>query len=254
MEFDRLVVSFLVDEVVGGFFISVPPGHLACVYDRGRGIIPRVWGPGLHLKIPFWQVAKLFNAQVLEFSIQQGFDYSKNKEALGDVPIPVTTKDGKDILIEGSILFRIDKENAPELWENIGENVVSKVVRPFSRSRVSSVLSELTYEQIKQHRGEVEQLIKDDLNIQFKDRGLNCEGFLLGEIRGASSSNGSSGSSYVPVNPSHNPSHDRYQSNPEFGGHNQQSQSTGQYMQGGQQFPQYSGQHDSQQISGQNFR
>jgi hypothetical protein len=66
MELDRLVVSFMVDEVVGGFFISVPPGHVACVYDRGRGVLPRVWGPGLHLKIPFWQVAKLFNAQVLE--------------------------------------------------------------------------------------------------------------------------------------------------------------------------------------------
>lgn len=187
MEFDRLVVSFLVDEVVGGFFISVPPGHVACVYDRGRGVLPRVWGPGLHLKIPFWQVAKLFNAQVIEFSIQRGFDLSKNKEALGDVPIPVTTKDGRDINIEGSILFRIDKDNAPELWENIGENLVSKVVRPFSRSRVSSVLSELTYDQIKQHRGEVEELVKSDLNLHFKDRGLDCEGFLLGEVYGGGS-------------------------------------------------------------------
>lgn len=182
MEFDRLVVSFLVDEVVGGFFISVPPGHVACVYDRGRGVLPRVWGPGLHLKIPFWQVAKLFNAQVIEFSLQRGFDYSKNKEALGDAAIPVTTKDGWSILIEGSILFRVDRHNAPELWENIGENVVSKVVRPFARSRITSVFSELTLEQIKHRRGEVEQLVKDDLNIHFKDRGLDCEGFLLGEV------------------------------------------------------------------------
>ncbi len=242
MEFDRLVVSFLVDEVVGGFFISVPPGHLACVYDRGRGIIPRVWGPGLHLKIPFWQVAKLFNAQVLEFSIQQGFEYSKNKEALGDIPIPVTTKDGKDISIEGSILFRIDKENAPELWENIGENVVSKVVRPFSRSRVSSVLSELTYDQIKQHRGEVEQLIKDDLNLQFKDRGLNCEGFLLGEIRSGSGSSHMNQNQQVAMQQNTGQQH---------------NQNNGQQMHSGQQFqqyPQYSGQQDSQQNSGQNFR
>src|SRR5690606_38577656 len=124
MEFDRLVVSFLVDEVVGGFFISVPPGHVACVYDRGRGVLPRVWGPGLHLKIPFWQIAKLFNAQILEYSIRKGFDIS-HKEALGDVPIRTSTQDGHDIEIEGSILFRIDRNNAPELWENLGENVVS---------------------------------------------------------------------------------------------------------------------------------
>jgi regulator of protease activity HflC (stomatin/prohibitin superfamily) len=183
MEFDRLVVSFLVDEVVGGFFISVPPGHIACVYDRGRGVLPRVWGPGLHLKIPFWQVAKLFNAQILEYSIREGFDFSANKEALGDDAVVTASKDGQEISVEGSILFRIDRENAPELWENIGENLVSKVVRPFSRSRLSSVFAELTLDQIKQNRAQVEQIIKDDLNQHFKDRGINCEGFLLSTVK-----------------------------------------------------------------------
>jgi len=183
MEFDRLVVSFFVDEVVGGFFISVPPGHVACVYDRGRGVLDRVWGPGLHLKIPFWQVAKLFNAQVLEYSIDKHFDISANKEALGDQPILTSTKDGKDVSIEGSVLFRIDRENAPELWENIGENVVSKVVRPFSRSRISSVISEYTMDEIKNNRSQIESIIRDDINKHFHDRGLNCEGFLLSEVR-----------------------------------------------------------------------
>lgn len=183
MEFDRLVVSFLVDEVVGGFFISVPPGHIACVYDRGRGVLPRVWGPGLHLKIPFWQVAKLFNAQIIEYSLNEGFDLSKNREALGDEPVHTTTKDGHDITIQGSVLFRIDRHNAPELWENLGENVVSKVVRPFSRSRISSVFSNLSLEEIKQNRAQVEQIVKDDLNHYFKDRGLDCEGFLLSQVK-----------------------------------------------------------------------
>jgi regulator of protease activity HflC (stomatin/prohibitin superfamily) len=183
MEFDRLVVSFLVDEVVGGFFISVPPGHVACVYDRGRGVLPRVWGPGLHLKIPFWQVAKLFNAQVIEYSIRDGFDYSKNKEALGDQPVIVGIRDGVDISVEGSVLFRIDRKNAPELWENIGEHVISKVVRPFSRSRIATVFAELTLDQIKQHRAQVETIVKDDLNQYFRDRGIDCEGFLLSQVK-----------------------------------------------------------------------
>jgi regulator of protease activity HflC (stomatin/prohibitin superfamily) len=182
MEFDRLVVSFLVDEVVGGFFISVPPGHVACVYDRGRGVLPRVWGPGLHMKIPFWQVAKLFNAQIIQYSIDRSFDISKNKEALGDQPVVTTMKDGQDVSIEGSILFRIDRDNAPELWENLGENVVSKVVRPFSRSRLSTVFSHMTLEQVKQNRQEVEQIVKEDLNQHFKDRGLDCQGFLLSKV------------------------------------------------------------------------
>jgi len=74
-------------------------------------------------------------------------------------------------------------ENAPELWENIGENVVSKVVRPFSRSRISSVISEYSLDEIKNNRSQVEAIIRDDLNKHFSDRGLNCEGFLLSEVR-----------------------------------------------------------------------
>lgn len=181
--FDRLVVSFLVDEVVGGFFISVPPGHIACVYDRGRGVLPHVWGPGLHLKIPFWQVAKLFNAQILEYTVTDGFDLSANKEALGDVPIHATTKTGESLVITGSILFKIDKTNAPELWENIGEKFVSKVIRPISRSKIASTVSTLTFDQLKNERPLIEKQLKEELNTEFHDKGLACEGLLLSEIK-----------------------------------------------------------------------
>lgn len=182
MEFDRLVVGFLVDEVVGGFFISVPPGHVACVYDRGRGVLPRVWGPGLHLKVPFWQIAKLFNAQILEYTIHEGFDFA-NKEALGDMPIRTTTNDNHYIQVEGSVLFRVSKNQAPLLWENIGDKFVSKVVRPISRSRIANILSELSLDEIRGGRSMIESRLKDALNIDFNDKGLACEGVLLSEVK-----------------------------------------------------------------------
>lgn len=182
MELDRLVVGFFVDEVVGGFFISVPPGHVACVYDRGRGVLPRVWGPGLHLKIPFWQIAKLFNAQILEYTIHEGFDLN-NRESLGDVPIRATTKDGQYVVIEGSILFRINKRMAPQIWENVGDNFVSKVVRPFARSRVANVVSTVTLDQLNAHRSEIEIKLKEAINLEFNDEGLICEGVLLSDVK-----------------------------------------------------------------------
>jgi len=182
-DFDKLVVSFLVDEVVGGFFISVPPGHIACVYDRGYGVLKKVWGPGLHLKIPFWQVAKLFNAQILEYNIRHGFNLGSNKESLGDEPVLTTTKDNKSISVEGSILFRIDKANAPELWENIGENFVSKVVRPYARSRISNVFTQFNSDEISHARSKIEQVLKTEIGQLFADKGLNVEGALLSEVK-----------------------------------------------------------------------
>lgn len=185
--FDRLVVSILVDEVVGGFFISVPPGHVACVYDRGRGILNKVWGAGLHLKIPFWQVAKLFNSQTLEYNIRRGFSL-KNEEAFGDEPINAVTKDNRLVTIEGTILFRINKEMLPELWENVGENFISKIVRPVSRSRVRSVIAEYTLSQIQtNNRKEIERKIEIELDTIFNPKGLLTEGVLLSEIKPLSS-------------------------------------------------------------------
>lgn len=181
MEFDRLVVGFLVDEVVGGFFISVPPGHIACVYDRGRGVLPYTWGPGLHMKIPFWQIAKLFNAQIIEYTIDEHFDLG-NKEALGDKPIISTTFDGQQVSIQGSIHFRIDKKKAPLLWENVGESFVSKIVRPISRSKISNTFHALTLDQIRTHQSQVEKNLKDELNDHFNPKGLVCESVLLTEV------------------------------------------------------------------------
>lgn len=182
MAFDQLVVSFLVDEIVGGFFINVPPGHIACVHDLGRGVLKKVWGPGLHFKIPFWQRAKLFNAQIVEYTIRHGFDI-KYKEALGDEPLNAVTSDNELIQVEGSILFKLDKERAPDLWNNIGEDFVSKVVRPVSRSRIRSVIADVTFEMITKYRLQIEEKIIEELNKIFIPKGLIAEGVLLSEIK-----------------------------------------------------------------------
>lgn len=182
MEFDKLVVSFLVDEVVGGFFVNVPPGHVACIHDLGRGVLKKVKGPGLHLKIPFWQRAKLFNAQILEYLIRHDFDLS-NRETMGDEAITAKSSDGKNMQVEGSILFKIDKTRANELWETIGENFISKIVRPVSRSRIRSVLSEVSLPQLTSYRTQVEEKIKKELNGIFNRSGIICDGFLLSEVK-----------------------------------------------------------------------
>ena len=182
MEFDKLVVSFLVDEVVGGFFVSVPPGHVACIHDLGRGVLKKVWGPGLHMKIPFWQRAKLFNSQVIEYLIRHDFDLS-NEEAMGDEAIKGKTGDGKNIQVDGSILLKLDKARANELWETIGDNFVSKIVRPVSRSRIRSVISEVSLDQITTYRQQVEEKVKNELNKIYNQSGIICDGFLLSEVK-----------------------------------------------------------------------
>ncbi len=181
--FDRLVISFLVDEVAGGFFVDVAPGHVATVYDRGRGVLRHTWGPGLHFKIPFWQKAKVFNAQTIEYTIRKEFKADENKEALGDDPITASTSDNVNVIVEGTILVRINKESIVDLWENIGENFVSKIIRPVSRSRIRTAISDFTFQQLfSAQRHDVEKRIKDQLELEIGPKGIIVEGVLLSDI------------------------------------------------------------------------
>ena len=180
--FDKLVVSFLVDEVVGGFFVSVPPGHVAAVYDWGRGGLKKTWGPGLHFKIPFWQTAKLFNAQTLEYTIRQGFNVDINREALGDEPIHAVTSDNVNIMLTGTILFRVNRERVVDLWENIGDDFVSKIVRPISRSISRTVMAGFSSGDLSVSQSILEQRMKERLQAEIEPKGLVVEGIHLSDI------------------------------------------------------------------------
>ncbi|KKU12714.1 MAG: HflC/HflK family protein [Parcubacteria group bacterium GW2011_GWC2_45_7] len=179
---DRLMYSFVVEDVLKGFFVYVPPGYVACVYDLGRGVLKKCLLPGLHLKVPFWQRAKLFNTQTLEYRLSKDFNL-KNVRAMGDIPVSAITLDGKAISIEGTILLRLDINQIPNIWQNIGEDFVDKIVRPTVRSRLRMIASRFSYQDlITNQRDAVEMQLKDELERIFYPRGIKVENVLLSEI------------------------------------------------------------------------
>ena len=174
--------SFVVEDVLKGLFIYVPPGYVACVYDLGRGVLKKVLTPGLHLKIPFWQKAKLFNTQTLEYSINRKVNL-ENEQSMGDQPIVAQTVDGKRISIEGTVLLRLDINQVPVIWQNIGEDFVSKIVRPTIRSRIRMVASRYNQQDIcTTHRDKIEVDAKNELERIFYPRGIFVENVLLSDI------------------------------------------------------------------------
>jgi len=182
---DKLMYSFVVDDVLKGFFVRVPPGYVACVYDLGRGVLKKIYKPGLHLKIPFWQKATLFNTQTLEYNISKKFNPDK-LELLGDQPIIATTKDEKKVAIEGTILLRLDAEQIPEIWQSIGEKFVEKIIRPTIQSRLRMIAVKYTLgESSTSKRAEVEIEARKELERILYPRGIFVENVLLSEINPA---------------------------------------------------------------------
>ena len=179
---DKLMYTFVVEDVLKGVFVYVPPGYVACVYDLGRGVLKKVYAPGLHLKIPFWQKAKLFNTQTLEYSISKEVTL-ENPRALGDVPITCITSDDKNISIQATVLLRLNVHQIPAIWQAIGEDFVEKIVRPTIQSRARMVASRYSAADISQtKREEVEDAMKAELERIFSPRGIHVENVLLSEI------------------------------------------------------------------------
>jgi regulator of protease activity HflC (stomatin/prohibitin superfamily) len=179
---DKIMYSFVVEDVIKGLFIHVPPGYVACVYDLGRGVLRKVLTPGLHLKIPFWQKAKLFNTQTLEYSINKEFNPA-NSKALGDTPVQAHTADGKRINIEGTILLRLDIEHIPAIWQWVGEDFVAKIVRPTVRSRLQMIAAKYAHQDmLTGQRVAVEADAKTELEGIFHPRGIRVENVLLSDL------------------------------------------------------------------------
>lgn len=180
---DNLLVSLFVDEVVGGLIVTIPPGHVGCIYSIFRGVLKNVWYPGMHLKIPLIHRVKLFNAQLIEYTISKDVTLKDNKEIMGDEVINAVTSDNKFVAVEATALIKLDTERLPEIWQNIGENFVSKVVRPVTRSRIRKVLTNYTLSNaLSSGRSLIEEGVKQELRDSLSSHGLEVENFYLSSL------------------------------------------------------------------------
>jgi len=180
---DNLLVSLFVDEVVGGLLVTVPPGHVGCIYSIFRGVLKNVWYPGMHLKIPIIHRVKLFNAQLIEYTVAKEVVLKDNKEIMGDEVINAVTADNRFVAVEATVLIKLDTERLPEIWQNIGENFISKVVRPITRSKIREVLTKHDLDKsLSVERVQIEADIGEALRVSLSPHGLHVDNFYLSSL------------------------------------------------------------------------
>jgi regulator of protease activity HflC (stomatin/prohibitin superfamily) len=178
---DKLIISIAVEDILFGMFVSVPPGYVACIYSHGQGVLLKVLRPGLHFKMPFWHKAKLFNTQVQEYQIRRGFDIAQSD--LGDQEIVAATSDGRQVTLEMTILFHLDPDNATQLWQNVGDNYIEKLIRPTIRSRVRTVAAGYSANDFfTNRRAEIERALHHELVTTLSPKGIVVVDVLLGSV------------------------------------------------------------------------
>ncbi len=85
--------------------------------------------------------------------------------------------------MQGTILFRLDENEVPRVWQEIGEDYVEKIIRPITRSRIRTVASRHNREDIiAKNREQIEDEIKTELTRSFKEKGILVEDVLMSQV------------------------------------------------------------------------
>jgi regulator of protease activity HflC (stomatin/prohibitin superfamily) len=137
------LIKWIVIAVVGLYLLKssiifVPPGHAGVVYDRGRGVLPSPMKEGLNFAIPFWQTVTFFDTRLQEYTMS----ILPDEGALArDDSLDAPTSDGQTVKVDATVLFRVEAQKTPQVFQGIGINYVDKLIRPFSRSQIRMVIS-----------------------------------------------------------------------------------------------------------------
>lgn len=156
-----LVLAILVIIFLRSIFVFVPAGRVGVVYDRGTGVKPYHLKEGMNILIPFWQNVTLFDTRLREYTMSVVPDEGALRK---DDSLDAPTADGQQVKVDATVLFRINGNKAPEIYQTIGPDYVDKLIRPFSRSQIRMVISRYTAPAIySEKRQEAETIMTQEI-------------------------------------------------------------------------------------------
>ena len=172
-----LVAALLGVWFIRSLIIFVPAGYVGVVYDRGSGGLPNSMSAGRNFAIPFWQSVTLMDARLQEYTMSSVVDEGALRR---DDALDAPTSDGQQVKVEATVLFRIDRDKAPELYRTIGANYIDKIIRPFSRSQIRMIISRYAAPAIySESRQEAEQIMTQELSQLLSDKFIIVDKVLL---------------------------------------------------------------------------
>jgi prohibitin 1 len=145
---------------------SIPTGNVGVLTLFGR-VTGETLPEGIHLVNPLKSVQKL--------SVQtQSIKESAN----------VPSNEGLILALDTSLLFRLDKNKAANVYQTVGENYVEKIVEPTLRAAIRASTSAHTANALYTNARElVQQQIQEELKNQLDPRGVIVGNVLLRDVQ-----------------------------------------------------------------------
>ncbi len=135
--------------------------------------------PGLNFVNPLVDVT-VFSTLTQNYTMTSSYDEGQKT---GDDAVPVLSKDGLQLEIDLTILYKVIPSEAPAILDSIGVDYESKIIRPQVRSRIRE--SAVKYDAVglySEKREEYEKLITIAIDTDFAKRGFILEDLLVRKI------------------------------------------------------------------------
>jgi regulator of protease activity HflC (stomatin/prohibitin superfamily) len=101
----------------------------------------------------------------------------------GDDAIPVLTKDGLQVVIDLTALYKLLPSVAPKIIKTIGVDFELKIIRPIIRSKIrDNAANYAAIDLYSTKREEFETQLRDAIELDFVARGFNLEQLLIRKI------------------------------------------------------------------------
>jgi prohibitin 1 len=145
---------------------SIPTGNVGVLTLFGK-VTGETLGEGIHLINPLKSVQKL--------SVQ-----TQSVKESASVP----SNEGLTISLDTSLLFRLDKNMAAQVYQSVGADYAEKIVEPTLRAAIRAATSAHTANALYTNARElVQSQIQEELTKQLAPRGVVVENVLLRDVQ-----------------------------------------------------------------------
>jgi regulator of protease activity HflC (stomatin/prohibitin superfamily) len=168
-----------VGAILSSTLIQINAGQVGVKSMFGK-IDDEVLQPGLNVVNPLYQVTE-FDTRTQNYTMSLVHDEGEKQ---GDDAIRVLSKDGLEVILDITILYRVLPERAPAILKTIGIDYTEKIVRPLSRTRTRDVA--VYYDAValfSTSRDEFQAKITKDIERDLKARGIILEELLVRNIQ-----------------------------------------------------------------------
>ncbi len=157
----------------------VPPGSVGIQILFGRVLTGSTMREGLNVVNPFINL-KIMSIRTQAYTMSAA---TEEGQRYGDDAISALTRDGLEVKMDLTVWFHLMPEKAAIVFQKIGSDYVSKIVRPAARTAIrNTTVRYMAVEIYSEKREEVQNEITRALKKDYESRGIVLEKVLLRNI------------------------------------------------------------------------